>query len=538
MTAMSAQPRPRYDAFISYSHASDESLAPALRSGLERLGRRWTQRRALRVFQDASGLAATPQLWSTIAAALDESRFLVLLASPASAASEWVQQELARFIARHGADDVLIVLTDGLCAWSEDAGDFDWAATTALSPHLRGVFAQEPLWLDLRWASGVAGLDLAHPRFRQDLTRLGAAIHGTTPDELDAVDLRVYRRGRALRRAATVAIAALAVISTVAGVLALANAGRADERARAAVAAATEAEARRLAATSLGVVVDQTDLAVLLARASLNTSPTAEGRAALAAAMTRPAAALGWIRGENRPGWSAALSPDGSLLAAADSTGAVNVYRMDDRSLVIHLTSPYPPLIIDKPATTPSERALLVDSLSFDRTGRHLAAGLFSGRALVWEVSTGRSVFTVDGAYGAVFDPDSDDLLAVSEHRVARYAGNTWRRLWTHQLDAPSGFPIDATHRDPSLRGRISVSAGYLAVATFQGAELLRLKDGSRHSLLTGLAGAVGCRVAVRQDLGRRHRPRRTALDRHRATTNRHAPVRPPGWRDRPRLHG
>src|ERR1044071_2924877 len=86
--------REYYDAFISYGHAADGSLAPALQHGLQTLAKPLYQRKALRVFRDQTNLAATPELWSTIEEALAASRFFILLASPAAARSPWVQQEL------------------------------------------------------------------------------------------------------------------------------------------------------------------------------------------------------------------------------------------------------------------------------------------------------------------------------------------------------------------------------------------------------------------------------------------------------------
>jgi hypothetical protein len=59
-----------YDAFISYSHAADGSLAPALQYGLQTLAKPLFQRKALRVFRDQTNLAATPELWPTIEQAL------------------------------------------------------------------------------------------------------------------------------------------------------------------------------------------------------------------------------------------------------------------------------------------------------------------------------------------------------------------------------------------------------------------------------------------------------------------------------------
>lgn len=72
-----------YDAFISYSHAADDLLAPRLQSGLQRFAKPWWKRRALRVFRDESSLSANPHLWSSITDALDQSGWFVLLWEPA-----------------------------------------------------------------------------------------------------------------------------------------------------------------------------------------------------------------------------------------------------------------------------------------------------------------------------------------------------------------------------------------------------------------------------------------------------------------------
>jgi hypothetical protein len=82
-----------YDAFISYNHAKDKPIAAALQSVVQKLGKPWYRRRALRVFRDDTSLSATPHLWPTIEQALGQSRFLVLLASPEAAASHWVGKE-------------------------------------------------------------------------------------------------------------------------------------------------------------------------------------------------------------------------------------------------------------------------------------------------------------------------------------------------------------------------------------------------------------------------------------------------------------
>ena len=68
---------PVYDAFISYSHAKDKPIAAALQSVIQKLGKPWHKRRALRVFRDDTSLSATPQLWPSIEQALSQSRYLL-----------------------------------------------------------------------------------------------------------------------------------------------------------------------------------------------------------------------------------------------------------------------------------------------------------------------------------------------------------------------------------------------------------------------------------------------------------------------------
>jgi hypothetical protein len=69
-----------FDAFISFSHAADGRLAPALQAALQSIGKPWYRRRALRIFRDTTTLSASPELWPTIERALERSRHFILLA--------------------------------------------------------------------------------------------------------------------------------------------------------------------------------------------------------------------------------------------------------------------------------------------------------------------------------------------------------------------------------------------------------------------------------------------------------------------------
>jgi hypothetical protein len=79
----------KYHAFLSYAHL-DKQVASAIQKGLHQIGRRFGQLRALRVFRDDTNLGADPDLWGEITEALDESRFIIVVLSPKSAASHWV----------------------------------------------------------------------------------------------------------------------------------------------------------------------------------------------------------------------------------------------------------------------------------------------------------------------------------------------------------------------------------------------------------------------------------------------------------------
>ena len=156
--------RMAYDGFISYSHAADGRLAPALQRGLEQLAKRWNSRRALRAFRDDTGLSTNPHLWAAIERALDDSAWFVLLASPEAAASEWVDKEVAHWLATRSVERLLPVVTDGTWEWDQAAGGFT-LGSSAVPAALRAAVRDEPRHLDLRWARGRDDLDLRNSRF-------------------------------------------------------------------------------------------------------------------------------------------------------------------------------------------------------------------------------------------------------------------------------------------------------------------------------------------------------------------------------------
>jgi tetratricopeptide (TPR) repeat protein len=194
-----------YDAFISYSHARDKAIAATLQTVVQRLGKPWYQRRALRVFRDDTSLSATPHLWPAIEGALGASRFLIVLASPEAAASPWVGKEISYWLKRKSVDTLLIALTEGSLAWSNELVDFIWSEATPLPAVLKAKFPTEPKWVDLSVYR--AGASTRDARFSELAADFAAAIRGVPKEDLLSEELRQQRR--ALRQACAAAAALL-----------------------------------------------------------------------------------------------------------------------------------------------------------------------------------------------------------------------------------------------------------------------------------------------------------------------------------------
>ncbi len=221
MTADVPAARPKYNAFLSYSHAADGALAPALQSALQRLARPWNRLRALRIFRDQTSLSASPELWPAIVAALADADYFLLLASPAAAASRWVQRGIEWWLEHRSPQRMLVLVTGGDLSWDEAASDFDWSRTDAIPSCLRARFPSEPLWVDLRWVTSGDTLSLRHVQFRQAVLDVAAPLHGRSKDELDGEDVRQFARTRRLARGAVAALVLLTVGALAAAVFAV-----------------------------------------------------------------------------------------------------------------------------------------------------------------------------------------------------------------------------------------------------------------------------------------------------------------------------
>src|SRR5918993_5076594 len=325
-----------YDAFISYSHAADGKLAPELETALQRFAKPWYRLRALHLFRDQTSLSATPGLWPAIEAALQGSRYFLLLASPEAAQSRWVQQEVAWWLEHKSPQTLLIALTDGKIVRHPGAKDFDWseAGTTALPPTLKGVFVENPLWVDFRLAKGQEHLSTKNPEFQNVLAALAAPLRNIPKENLIGEDVRQHRRALLLARGAALVLVVLLIAAIGAAFFARSQQVEAETQRDEAQRQTTIALARALAAEVPGQIETlEEERAALLARQAYAYNDVIAGpvRArvddAMRAVMSVPHFSR-ILRGHEGHVAAMAFNPEGTMLASGGMEGRIQLWDL------------------------------------------------------------------------------------------------------------------------------------------------------------------------------------------------------------------
>jgi tetratricopeptide (TPR) repeat protein len=207
----------RYSAFISYNHR-DRAWATWLHRSLER----YTVPKRLRghsapwgelgarlppVFRDRDELATSTDLAASVKQALAESATLIVICSPNSARSKWVDEEIRTFIAAGRAKFIRLIIVDG----EPHAIDPE---RECLPPSLLSQGAPEPLAADVRkQADGKQGAKL----------KILAGMLGVPYDEL-----RQREAARRHKRLAVFAVAASIGLVVMAGLTTFAFVARSE----------------------------------------------------------------------------------------------------------------------------------------------------------------------------------------------------------------------------------------------------------------------------------------------------------------------
>jgi WD40 repeat protein len=486
--------RQAYDAFLSYAHR-DTAVTAAIQKGLHQIGRRAGQLRALRVFRDDTNLTANPDLWGKITEALGGSRFLIVVLSPQSAASHWVNEELRHWLQRRGQDGLMMVLAGGQLQWDARQGRFDPQRSTAVPPVLTEPrsLPEEPFCVDV---SDDAPWDLGSLVFRDKVTSLAAPIHGRSEDDLADHDRREQRRTMRLRRAAIAGLAVLTVLSIVAASTAIIQRGKADRQARDALAAQLDTKASAIFSRALADS-DIHALADTLAAQRIRTDPSASAGAFYTAATSMnsvrkvvptPASERGvastsdrhtlatagsdgiirlWNAGDSaapRPlgelstgsdtVTSVAFSPDGQVLASGGRDGPIRLWNLRDTA---H------PQQLGQPLSGNSAHANFV---AFSPNGRILATSGREDTVRLWNVADPAHPAPLGQPLGSehasdtvgrmTFSPDGHILAAVWDHYV---------KLW-NITDPDRPEPLDTVYGSSwscaafSSDGRVLATAG------------------------------------------------------------------------------
>ena len=180
----------KYAGFMSYSH-TDEAVAARVHHALETFKIPHdlspnVEKKLHPIFRDTTELTAHHSLSEKIQDAVNSSKFLIVLCSPAAKLSHWVNEEIRLFRSLHGEASILCVLIEG-------------TPETSFPPSLIEG-GREPL---------AANLGTSRESFRLGVTQLAASMLGVG---LDTLIQRDNRRRRRRMQSVTAAAAVFSII--------------------------------------------------------------------------------------------------------------------------------------------------------------------------------------------------------------------------------------------------------------------------------------------------------------------------------------
>lgn len=377
-----------YEAFISYRHTlADTAMAQRVQRALEgfRAPRQLRDdgRKTLgRCFRDADELPAGASLSDEIKDALGKSRYLIVVCSPDTPDSSWVNLEVEEFIALRGIDHVLVALVAG-----EPCESFPAALRS------QGERGYEPLAADFR--PGRSRREL-----RREELRLVAALIGCGLD-----DLVNRRRTRALQIGAAAACCA-AVGGSAFGAFSLWQQSQIEEANRALQVNQSE----YLASESLDLLEDGYRMeAIQVAASALPQMEDARDRPLVPASQNALSEALG-VYPTNILNWHPVYSidnlPNPAAYAASSKGNWITVYA-----------SPHHVDVRNLETGSPLGRLVAPDDTSFTDTlfpaDEDVVCLMSNGSLVAYDAQTGKQDWGFDGPIVSAQCADDESVIAV-----------------------------------------------------------------------------------------------------------------------------
>ena len=420
---------PKYWAFISYSHR-DEKWASWLHKRIEtytehkklvgtknRYGEP-VPARLFPVFRDRDELEGAPDLPERIQDALRLSRFLIVICSPHSAKSKWVNEEIKAFKTLGRQDRILAIIAGGEpYALTDEEECFPHALKFRLGTY--GAFTDErtePLAADARkQGDGERGA----------LLKLLAAILGVRFDELKQRDLERQRRYW-LR----VGIATTAGFLVLLGLTVFAFKQRNEALRQRDVAElrAREALSRQLAQSAEPVITKQLDRGLLLAAHAAQLSPTFEARRVLRLALGKMPRLERFLASSGASVSAVAVDAAGKYAAIGRDNGDLAVFELETGATVPGASMRLPHAVLRLAFTADEPLSLL--AVTGDAELRSLRAG---PRARGFDLRLGR-----ESLRDAAFSQDGKRLATLDEsQRLVIWDVEKWPPAKSRALDLP-----------------------------------------------------------------------------------------------------
>lgn len=410
----------RYDAFISYRHVEpDRQWAKWLHTALETyrvprklMKQKGVPRRIERVFRDEEELPASDNLSSEIESALSQSRCLIVVCSPRTPQSLWVNKEVERFrqMGRHESILALLIEGEPAEAFPPALREIRHTVVDRDGSTYERVEEVEPLAADVRVTRHES---LGYLR-RMAKLRVMAALLGVKFD-----DLRQREQERRTRRVAIVG-AMLGILLLVVGGLAL----FALKQRNIAVQQRQIAESRRLEA------VAQRE------RAELELAQGTVLQGDLLGSAGR------WLEARGKYNSAAALFQQNATPPLMAELGLWDASR--------HVTSPINTLA----GHTDAVRAVAISP-----DGNQVISGAADKTVKLWDLRTGRLIRTLaghgDSVHAVAFLPDGKRALSASDDKTIKL----WDLATGNELHTFAGHAAGVHAMAVSVKGDQFITA-------------------------------------------------------------------------------